>query len=102
MCNDYGNRVPYSEYLAAFSQTRIPVKWPAAAPNLEPREDIWPTDPAPVIRRLQDGASEFAVLRWGFPSAGANSDAIRPGIPISFRPPFRFDAGHHSEMKPAT
>ncbi len=32
----------------------------------------------------------------------ANSDASRPGIPISFRPPFRFEAGHHSEMKPAT
>ena len=69
MCNDYGNRIPYSDYLAAFSQTRIPVKWPAAAPNLEPRDDIWPTDPAPVIRRLEDGTNEFVVLRWGFPPA---------------------------------
>ena len=51
MCNDYGNHIPYSDYLAAFSQTRIPVRWPTAAPNLEPREDIWPTDKAPVIRR---------------------------------------------------
>jgi hypothetical protein len=32
----------------------------------------------------------------------ANSDAIRPPIPIRSRPPFRFEAGHHSEMKPAT
>jgi hypothetical protein len=24
---------------------------PTSAPNLEPREDIWPTDKAPVIRR---------------------------------------------------
>ena len=69
MCNDFGNRIPYSEYLAAFSQTRIPVGWPAAAPNLEPRDDIWPTDPAPVIRRLEDGTNAFAVLRWGFPPA---------------------------------
>ena len=69
MCNDFGNRIPYSEYLAAFSQTRIPVKWPTAAPNLEPRDDIWPTDPAPVIRRLEDGTNEFVVLRWGFPPA---------------------------------
>jgi putative SOS response-associated peptidase YedK len=45
------------------------VKWPAAAPNLEPRNDIWPTDPAPIIRRLEDGENEFAVLRWGFPPA---------------------------------
>jgi len=25
MCNDYGNYVDYDDYLAAFSQTRIPV-----------------------------------------------------------------------------
>jgi putative SOS response-associated peptidase YedK len=69
MCNDYGNHVPYSDYLAAFSQNRIRVKWPAVVPNLEPRDDIWPTDPGPVIRRLEDGTNEFAVLRWGFPPA---------------------------------
>ena len=69
MCNDFGNNIPYSDYLAAFSQTRIPVKWPSAAPNLEPRDDIWPTDRAPVIRRLEDGKNEFSELRWGFPPA---------------------------------
>jgi hypothetical protein len=37
-----------------------------------------------------------------FNGFGANSDPIRPPIPISFRPPFRFEAGHRSEMKPAT
>ncbi len=69
MCNDFGNHIPYSEYLAAFSRSRIPVRWPSAPPNLEPREDIWPTDPAVVIRRLDDGSNEFAVIRWGFPAA---------------------------------
>jgi hypothetical protein len=54
MCNDFGNHIPYSDYLAAFSQTRIPVKWPNAAPNLEPRDDIWPTDVAPVIRQTDE------------------------------------------------
>jgi putative SOS response-associated peptidase YedK len=69
MCNDYGNKIPYSDYLTAFSQTRIPMKWPTAAPNLEPREDIWPTERAPVIRRHEDGTNEFLELRWGFPPA---------------------------------
>ena len=50
MCNDYGNRIPYSAYLEAFSQLRIPVRFHEAAPNLEPRDDIWPTDTASVIR----------------------------------------------------
>jgi hypothetical protein len=76
MCNDYGNHVPYSDYLAAFSQNRIRVKWPAAVPNLEPRDDIWPTDPGPVIRRLEDGTNEFAVLRWGFPPAKPKGAAM--------------------------
>src|SRR5712671_525316 len=69
MCNDFGNNIPYSDYLAAFSETRIPVKWPNAAPNVEPRDNIWPTDRAPVIRRLEHGTNEFSEFRWGFPPA---------------------------------
>ena len=68
MCNDFGNRIPYDEYLRAFSQIRAPIKFPTAAPNLEPRDDIWPTDRAPVIRRREDGV-ELVQLRWGFPPA---------------------------------
>jgi len=60
------NHIPYSDYLAAFSETRIPVRWPTSAPNLEPRDDIWPTDKAPVIRRMKDGTNQFNELRWGF------------------------------------
>ena len=66
MCNDYGNRVPHSAYVEAFSQIRLPLILPNAAPNLEPRDDIWPTDVAPVIRRSGEGV-ELAQLRWGFP-----------------------------------
>ena len=80
MCNDYGNHIPYSDYLAAFSQTRIPVKWPDAIPNLQPRDDIWPTDKAPVVRRLDDGTNEFSEMRWGFPPAQPK----RPPV-INFR-----------------
>jgi len=66
MCNDFGNRVPYDDYLRAFSEIKVPLRWPKAAPNLQPRDDIWPTDPAPVIRRREDGV-ELVQLRWGFP-----------------------------------
>jgi hypothetical protein len=41
MCNDFGNRIPYYDYLRAFSQIRVPLKWPP--------------DPAPVVRRRHDG-----------------------------------------------
>ena len=66
MCNDFGNRVSYDEYLRTFSQIRAPIKFATAAPKLEPRDHIWPTDPAPVIRRREDGV-ELVQLRWGFP-----------------------------------
>lgn len=68
MCNDFGNRVAYDAYREAFSQLRVPLRWPAAAPNLEPRDDIWPTERAPAIRRRDDGV-ELVQLRWGFPPA---------------------------------
>jgi hypothetical protein len=55
-------------YLEASSQIRAPVVFPKAAPNLEPRDDIWPTEPAPVLRRREEGV-ELVQLRWGFPPA---------------------------------
>jgi putative SOS response-associated peptidase YedK len=70
MCNDFGNRVPYSAYVEAFNQMRLPLKVPDAAPNLEPRDDIWPTEIAPVLRLAEDGV-ELVQLRWG----------LRPGGP---------------------
>ena len=66
MCNDYGNRVPYTAYLEAFSHLKIRLFAPGGAPNLEPRDDIWPTDVAPIIRVAENGA-ELVQLRWGFP-----------------------------------
>src|SRR5881394_2806298 len=91
MCNDFGNHIPYSDYLAAFSQIRIPVRWPTAAPNLEPRDDIWPTDRAPVIRRLADGTNEFSELRWGFPPARSK------GAPVINT---TTDSANHSGIRP--
>lgn len=66
MCNDFGNRIPFDDYLRTFSELGVPMRFPTSAPNLEPRDDIWPTDPAPVIRRREDGV-ELVQLRWGFP-----------------------------------
>jgi putative SOS response-associated peptidase YedK len=81
MCNDYGNRIPYSEYVDEFSQIKLPLIIPSgrSIPNLEPRDDIRPTDPAPIIRRAEGGV-ELVQFRWGFPSP-------RPKAPpvINFR-----------------
>jgi putative SOS response-associated peptidase YedK len=81
MCNDLANKIPWGAYVEEFSQTRIPIVIPSrdAAPNLEPREDIRPTDPAPILRPAAGGL-ELTQLRWGFRAA-------RPKAPpvINFR-----------------
>ncbi len=67
MCNDYGNRIPATEYVEEFSQTKIPFTWAdGRVPNLEPRDEIWPSEKAPVIRPAGDGV-ELAQLTWGLP-----------------------------------
>lgn len=79
MCNDFGNSVPYIVYLEVFNLIGAPVVFPTVAPNLEPRDDIWPTETAPVFRRREHGV-ELVQLRWSFPAA-------RPKAPpvINFR-----------------
>ncbi|MCU0893640.1 MAG: SOS response-associated peptidase [Rhodospirillales bacterium] len=79
MCNDYGNRIPYSAYVEVLGLIGLPVMAPEAAPNLEPRDDIWPTEPAPILRRLGDGV-ELAQVRWGFAPARPKAGPV-----INFR-----------------
>ena len=66
-------RIRYSEYVEAFSDTRLTLKASDEIPNFEPQDDIWPTDRAPVLR-MEDGGVELAQLSWGFapgrPKAG--------------------------------
>jgi len=94
MCNDFGNPRSVQRLSGSFSQIKAPVVFPTAAPNVEPREDIWPTDPAVVVRRRDEGV-ELVQLRWGsrrpkgapvinfwseediFPSAAACFEAAR-------------------------
>lgn len=66
MCNDFGNRVPYRAYVEALNQIRLPLVFPPsdAAPNLEPRDEIWPTELAPIIRPTSGGI-ELVQLPWG-------------------------------------
>ncbi len=74
MCNDYGNRVPYAAYVDAFSELRLPLL-AGPAPNLEPRDEIWPTDPAPVIRPAGEGVA-LAQLRWGLAPGRPKARAV--------------------------
>lgn len=66
MCNEYRFRQPLDRIVAEFSQLKIPVTWSGGAPNLEPRDSVRPTDPAPVLVGADGGGAELKQLRWGF------------------------------------
>ncbi len=79
MCNDYGNHVACAEYAEALRQVGMPILAPMAAPNLEPRDDIWPTETTPILRRHGEGV-ELAQLRWGLEPANPKARVV-----INFR-----------------
>ena len=64
MCNDYGNRISYAQYVEGFSQLKLPVGFSPPRPNLEPRDEIWPTETAPVVQLTGHGP-ELSQIRWG-------------------------------------
>ncbi|THD80595.1 MAG: SOS response-associated peptidase [Phenylobacterium sp.] len=77
MCNEFASRQPLDKIAQAFSELSLPLHWAGGAPNLEPRDSIRPTDPAPIVVGSAEGA-ELKQLRWGF---------VQPGRPpvINFR-----------------
>src|SRR5262245_15120152 len=69
MCNEYRFKQSLDRIAQEFGALKLPLAWSGGAPNLEPRESIRPTDPAPVILGGEGGA-ELKQLRWGFAQAG--------------------------------
>ena len=47
MCNDYGNRIPYSRYVEEFSHLKLPLFVQDNGPDVTPRDDIRLRDMAP-------------------------------------------------------
>src|SRR5690348_418500 len=64
MCNDYGNRISYRDYVDGFSHLKLPLRFDPPRPNFEPRDEIWPTETAPVVQMTTAGP-ELSQLRWG-------------------------------------
>ena len=65
MCNEYRFKHSLDHLRNVFGSLSIPIRWTDGAPNLEPRDSIRPTDPAPILIGASDGA-ELKQLRWGF------------------------------------
>jgi len=65
MCNEYRFKQSLDRIADEFSRLSLPLVWAGGAPNLEPRDSIRPTDPAPILLGAPQGA-ELKQLRWGF------------------------------------
>ncbi len=74
MCNDYGIDIPFRLFVEAFEDLGAPLDVSGGIPNLEPRDEIWPTERAPVIR-LGDDGPRLDMLAWGLPPS-------RPKAPV--------------------
>ena len=66
MCNTYRNRITLQAYREAFADLQTPT----GAPNLEPRDSIRITEPAPIIRLDGEGRPELVQVRWSWPGSG--------------------------------
>jgi putative SOS response-associated peptidase YedK len=66
MCNEYRFKQSLDRVVEEFSKLTIPIHWAGGAPNLEPRDSIRPTDPAPILVSTPHGGAELQQLRWGF------------------------------------
>lgn len=67
MCNDYRFRKPLGRLREEFGELGLVLTFAGGAPNLEARDDIWPTEKAAVVTAGATGPAELALLAWGFP-----------------------------------
>ena len=75
MCNDYGVDLPFRLFVAAFEDLGMAVDPDGERHNLEPRDEIWPTERAPVVRSA-DGGARMEMRRWGLAPSRAKGPPI--------------------------
>jgi putative SOS response-associated peptidase YedK len=69
MCNDYRQKVEIEALLQGFDEIPVRIRFPEGIPNLEPREDVRITDPAPIVRAADEaGVADLVQRRWSWPA----------------------------------
>ena len=84
MCASYEARFSVTELVVAFSRTGCPLRFPQGLPNIEPVDEVRPTDLAHAIRAATQAEAELATLRFGFPGVPREGRAKPPPV-INFR-----------------
>jgi putative SOS response-associated peptidase YedK len=71
MCASYEAKFSVTQLVEAFAETGIGLVFPGGVPNLEPRDEVRPTDRAPAVRAVADQAqgpvAQGLTMGFGFP-----------------------------------
>lgn len=80
MCASYEARFSVTQLVEAFDQHGAPLRFPRGLPNIEPTEEVRPTDLSRAVRAAEAGTAELVDMRFGFPPPAPK----RPPV-INFR-----------------
>ncbi|RZJ93501.1 MAG: SOS response-associated peptidase [Brevundimonas sp.] len=67
MCASYESRFTVRQLVDLFAEAGAPLVFPGGLPNLEPVDEIRPTDSALVVRAAVDAETCADMMRFGFP-----------------------------------
>ena len=67
MCASFQARFNLTQLVRLFDQAQAPLNFDGGRPNIEPVDEIRPTDPSLAIRAHDESAAELVGMRFGFP-----------------------------------
>lgn len=85
MCASYEARFSVTQLVDAFDKHGAPLRFPRGLPNIEPVDEVRPTDIAQAVRAVADATAELTPLRFGFPGAPRPGGKAKPPPVINFR-----------------
>lgn len=80
MCASYQARFNLTQLVRLFETAQAPLLFEGGLPNIEPNDEVRPTDLGLAVRARGSGASELVPMRFGFPPPAPK----RPPV-INFR-----------------
>jgi putative SOS response-associated peptidase YedK len=90
MCASYEARFSVTQLVEAFDRHGASLVFPQGLPNIEPVDEVRPTDTARAVRAAPDdgvgvAAAELVAMRFGFPGAARPGGPAKPPPVINFR-----------------
>ena len=76
MCASYESHLNVTSLMTAFAEARLPLTFPAGRPNIEPIDEVRPTDVALAIRASEGDQAQLVPMRFGFVAAQAKGRPV--------------------------